>query len=110
MSIVRSSVNCIDWIARLKCWRLRTPEAPPPGTLDSEIPVWLENHGYLLVTGNRSTMPVRFAAHVEMGHHLPRISWLRRGISLGRIIDEFYLIWAASTAEEYQDALLFIPL
>jgi hypothetical protein len=86
------------------------PEAPAAGTLDPEILVWLESHGYLLVTANRSTMPGHFAAHLEMGHHIPGIVWLRPGIRLGRIIEELYLIWMASTAAEYQDALLFIPL
>jgi hypothetical protein len=46
---------------------------------------------------------------VEMGHRLPGIIWLRPGITLGHIIDELFLIWTASTAEEYQDALLFLP-
>ena len=86
------------------------PEAPPTGTVDPEILVWLESHGYLLITANRSTMPGHFAAHLEAGHHIPGIIWLRPGTSLGRIIEELYLIWEASTAEEYQDALLFIPL
>jgi hypothetical protein len=86
------------------------PEAPPTGTLDPEILVWLESHGYLLITAKRSTMPRHFTAHLERGHHIPGIIWLRPGISLGRIIEELYLIWTASTAEEYQDALLFIPL
>jgi Domain of unknown function (DUF5615) len=86
------------------------PEAPPTGTLDPEILVWLESHGYLLITANRSTMPGHFTAHLERGHHIPGIIWLRPGISLGRIIEELYLIWTASRAEEYQDALLFIPL
>ena len=86
------------------------PEAPPTGTLDPDILVWLETHGYLLVTANRSTMPVHFTAHLAMGRHIPGIIWLRPGVSLGRIIDELYLIWVASTADEYQDALLFIPL
>jgi hypothetical protein len=85
-------------------------EAPPVGTLDPEILVWLETHGYLLVTANRSMMPVYFTAHIEMGRHLPGIIWLRPGVSLGRIIDELYLIWVASTADEYQDALLFMRL
>ena len=30
------------------------PEAPPTGTLDPGILVWLESHGYLLVTANRT--------------------------------------------------------
>jgi hypothetical protein len=55
-------------------------------------------------------MPVHFTAHLEAGRHIPGIIWLRPGVSLGRIIEELYLIWEASTAEEYQDALLFIPL
>jgi hypothetical protein len=54
-------------------------------------------------------MPVHFTAHLEAGRHIPGINWLRPGVSLGRIIEELYLIWEASTAEEYQDALLFIP-
>jgi hypothetical protein len=40
----------------------------------------------------------------------PRYHLAPPGTSLGRIIEELYLIWEASTAEEYQDALLFIPL
>jgi len=86
------------------------PEAPPTGTLDPEILVWLESHDYLLVTANRSTMPGHFAAHLEMGHHIPGIVWPRPGTSLGRIVEELYLIWTASMAAEYQDALLSIPL
>lgn len=41
------------------------PEAPAVGTLDPEILVWLETQGYLLVTANRSTMPVHFTTHIE---------------------------------------------
>jgi hypothetical protein len=98
------------WDRQIEVLAIGDPEAPPAGTLDSEILVWLETHGYLLVTANRSTMPVHFTAHVEMGRHLPGIIWIRPGISLGRIIDELYLMWAASTADEYQNVLLFIPL
>jgi hypothetical protein len=72
--------------------------------------MWLEAHTYLLVTENRSTMPVHFADHLAMGRYVPGIIWIRPDTRLGRIIDELYLIWMASTAEEYQDALLFIPL
>jgi Domain of unknown function (DUF5615) len=86
------------------------PEASPAETLDPGILIWLESHGYLLITANRSSMPGHFAAHLEAGHHIPGVIWLRPGTRLGRIIEELYLIWEASTAEEYQDALLFIPL
>jgi hypothetical protein len=86
------------------------PEAPPAGTLDPESLVWLETHGYILVTENRSTMPGHFADHLSVGRYVPGIFWLRSGVRLGRLIEELYLIWVASTAEEYQDTTLFIPL
>ena len=60
--------------------------------------------------GESQYMPGHFTAHLEAGHHISGIIWPRPGTSLGRIIEELYLIWAASTAEEYQDGLLFIPL
>jgi hypothetical protein len=85
--------------SQIEVLALGEPEAPPTGTLDPEILMWLESHGYLLIT-----------AHLETGRHIPGIIWLRPDVSLGRIIEELYLIWEASTAEEYQDALLFIPL
>ena len=31
-------------------------------------------------------------------------------VFLGRIVEELYLIWYTSTADEYTDRVLFIPL
>jgi hypothetical protein len=84
--------------------------APPAGMLDPDILIWLEKHRYILVTENRSTIPGHLADHLAAGQHLPGISWIRPGVSIGRLIEELYLIWSASSAEEYQDCTLFIPL
>ena len=86
------------------------PEAPPAGTSDPDLLVWLERHGALLVTENRSTMPEHLAVHFAAGHHIPGILWIRPGVRLGRLIEELFLLWSCSTADEYQDAQLFIPL
>jgi hypothetical protein len=85
------------------------PDAPPKGILDPELLIWLEANHYSLITENRSTMPLHLVEHYEAGRHIPGILWIRPNASLGRIIEELYLIWAASTAEEYQDRTLFIP-
>jgi hypothetical protein len=86
------------------------PEAPPKGTSDADILIWLETNRYILVTENRSTIPVHLTAHYEAGRHVPGVFWIRPQTNLGRITEELYLIWLASTAEEYQDRTLFIPL
>ena len=86
------------------------PETPPTGTSDPELLIWIEENGYILVTENRSTMPVHLLNHFTAGRHIPGVFYIRRGVGIGRIIEELYLIWFASQAEEYQDRILFIPL
>jgi len=78
-------------------------EAPPSGTSDPDILCWIEENGYILVTENRSTMPIHLLSHFTVGRHILGVFYIRPGVSIGRIIEELYLIWFASQAEEYQD-------
>jgi predicted nuclease of predicted toxin-antitoxin system len=84
--------------------------APQAGTPDPDILDWLEANGYILVTENRRTMPLHLTEHWAAGRHIPGIFWIRPNVGIGRVIEELYLIWAASTGEEYQDRALYIPL
>jgi len=84
--------------------------APPVGTSDPDILNWVEQNNYILVTENRSTIPTHLSNHLSSGRHIPGLFWVRPGVSIGRIIEELYLIWVVSTAEEYKDRTLFIPL
>lgn len=86
------------------------PEAPPAGTPDPDILNWMEENRYILVTENRSTIPSHLSDHFAAGRHIPGILWIRPDVGIGRIIEELYLIWVASTADEYEDRPLFIPL
>ena len=86
------------------------PNAPPAGILDSDILLWMEVNGYILITENRSTIPVHLGDHYTAGHHFPGVFWIRPHTPLGRIVEELYLIWYTSTADEYTDHVLFIPL
>lgn len=85
-------------------------EVPSRGTPDPAILVWIEENQYILVTENRSTMPVHLAAHFAAGRHHPGILWIRPNTSIGQLVFELYMIWLASEAEEYYDKTDFLPL
>jgi hypothetical protein len=95
---------------RINVLAINDSDAPPAGTSDPDILLWIEKSGYILVTENRSTIPGHLSDHYAAGGHVPGIFWLRPHASLSSIIEELYLIWTASTADEYKDRALFIPL
>jgi hypothetical protein len=86
------------------------PLAPPQGTSDPDLLAWIEETGYILVTANRRTIPEHVRAHYAAGHHIPGVLLLRRGASVGQVIEHLYLLWVASDAEEYVDRLLYLPM
>ena len=85
-------------------------DAPPQGTLDPDILIWIEERDYILVTANRSSMPVHLGDYLAEDRHIPGILWIRPSSSIGDIVNALYLIWYASTADEFQDRTFFIPL
>lgn len=86
------------------------PQAPPKGMLDPDILLWIERTGYILVTANRRTIPEHMHTHYAAGRRTPGLLLLRRGASLGVIIEQLYLLWSASEAEEYVDKILYLPM
>ncbi|MDO9351609.1 MAG: DUF5615 family PIN-like protein [Deltaproteobacteria bacterium] len=86
------------------------PGAPPAGTSDPNILNWIEQNNYILVTENRSTIPTHLSNHLSSGRHIPGPFWVRPGVTIGRMIEELYLIWLVSSVEEFKDRTLFIPL
>jgi hypothetical protein len=95
---------------RIEVLAIGEPGAPTTGTSDPDLLVWLEKEDDILVTENRSTMPVHLADHYAAGGHIPGILWIRPRIGLGVVIEALHLIWLASEAGEYHDRTLFIPL
>jgi hypothetical protein len=70
----------------------------------------MEASGYILITENRSTIPGHLDDHYAVGRHMPGLFWIRPQTSLGRVVEELYLIWYSSVADEYIDRAIFIPL
>ncbi|MBW4497750.1 MAG: DUF5615 family PIN-like protein [Oscillatoria princeps RMCB-10] len=86
------------------------PDIPARGTLDPEILVWCEEYGFILVTNNRTSMPVHLAAHIGLGRQVPGIFILNPDLSIGRNIDELILIAKGSFEGDYQNQIIHLPL
>jgi hypothetical protein len=84
--------------------------APPIGSLDPDILLWLEQTGFTLVTRNRKSMPQHLQAHIVAGHHVQGIFTLRPQCSLRDAVEDLLLIWEVAEPEEYQDQIVYIPL
>jgi Domain of unknown function (DUF5615) len=87
-------------------WVIGEPGVPPRGTLDPEILLWCEEHDFVLVTNNRTSMPVHLADHMVQDRHIPGIFILNSKLSMGQNIDELIFIAEASFEDEYQDQIV----
>jgi hypothetical protein len=86
------------------------PNTPALGTLDWDILHYLAGAGRVLVTSNRKSMPLHIAEHLAAGGHHWGVFLVRRGTALGRIAEELYLVWSASSADEWINREQHIPL
>jgi hypothetical protein len=91
-------------------WRVGDPVAPPSGATDPEILQWCQENTFVLVTNNRKSMPQHLQDHLAKGQHVPGILELNPQMSIGDTIEELFLIWGASDADEYLDTLIYLPL
>ncbi len=94
----------------LVVWAVGDEGAPLKGTLDPEILIWCEEHGFILVTNNRTSMPPHLAEHLAQCRHVPGIFILNPSMSVGETIEELILIAQASRDDEYQDYITHLPL
>ena len=86
------------------------PETPPKGTLDPEILCWCEERQFVLVTNNRTSMPVHLSDHIALGRHIPGIFILNPNLTIGENLEELILAALASEDDEYQDRIVYLPL
>jgi predicted nuclease of predicted toxin-antitoxin system len=79
------------------------------GLQDPEVLRIAADSGRILVSQDRRTMPAHFA-RFSAGTRRPGVILLREAIGISTTIDELFLIWVASEAEEWTDRLVWIPL
>jgi Domain of unknown function (DUF5615) len=93
----------------LLVWMVGEPNTPNKGTLDPEILVWCEEYNFILVTNNRTSMPVHLADHLAKGCHVPGIFILNPKLSIGQNIDELIFLAEASFEDDFQDQIIHLP-
>ena len=94
----------------LVVWQVGMLGAPALGTLDPEILLWCEANQFILVTNNRKSMPVHLQDHLAEGWWAMGIFILNAEMSVGETVAELLLIATASSAEEYQNQIIFLPI
>lgn len=96
--------------ASMVVWKIGDPGIPPKGTKDPAILDWCEEHGFLLVTNNRKSLPGHLADHLTQGRHIPGILELNPNMSIHDTVNELVLIWGASEPEDYRDVIIYLPI
>ncbi len=95
---------------KMRVYAIGGDDAPPKGTPDPDILRWIEEHGCMLITNNRATMPVHLRAHLALGRHVPGIVQLPRRMDIGEVLEDLLLLWGASQPDEYRDQIVYLPL
>ena len=94
----------------LTVWVIGEPGTPSKGTLDPEILTWCEQHRFMLITNNRSSMPVHLLDHFNDGGHIPGILAVKPKASFGSILEDLILIAEIDDVSEFRDRIIYIPL
>jgi hypothetical protein len=97
--------------------RLREPsidfksahEAGLEGLSDSEVLERAAGEGRVLVSQDKSSMPVHFAARIESGLRSPGVLLALPSASVGEIIESLVCIWQASREGEWSDQMHYLP-
>ncbi len=89
-------------------WHVDDPSTPPDQTPDPAILDWCEEHGFVLVTNNRRTMPVHLKDHIAAGRRCYGIFILNKKMSLSQTVDALALYWLEEKPEAFLDQIIFL--
>lgn len=88
--------------------RVGDADCVPLGTDDSEILLWAEREGRILVTRDQSTMQSHLELHIGEGHRSPGVFMIRPHGRLSVVIEFLELADQLSDPHEWQDAITYI--
>jgi hypothetical protein len=83
--------------------------APPKGTSDPQLLLTAEAAGQALVTMDKRTMISHIAQHMAAGYHTGGVFLLKQGFAPAKYVDDLFLVWVASEAEDWRDRIEYLP-
>jgi len=79
------------------------------GTPDPALLAFATEQGRVLVSHDVSTMPAHFAAFLASGQHSPGLLLIRQTLPIAQAIEALYLVWEASSPNEWLDQIEYLP-
>jgi predicted nuclease of predicted toxin-antitoxin system len=80
------------------------------GRSDPEILEQAAREGRVVVSRDRATLSAEAARRIEGGKPMPGLILLRRGVGVGRILEDLELLLATARSGELENAILYLPL
>ncbi len=77
---------------------------------DPAILAWADDHGRIVLTHDRATMPDFAFERVVAGHPMPGAFILNDRFPVGRAIEERVLMVACSEHADWSDRVVYLPL
>jgi hypothetical protein len=84
------------------------PSAPPNGTADPHLLETAAILGRILISRDKKTMPAHFADFLASGRSRPGLVMIRGEPAIPQLIEWLEAIAAASSADVFVDAVLWI--
>jgi hypothetical protein len=89
--------------------RVGDPSAPPKRTPDPDLLLWCEREARVLISLDKSTLPVHLAKHLQAGHHSPGVFIPRVAAPTHKVLEALVLAAYAGDPALYVDCITFIP-
>ncbi len=89
--------------------RVGDPPDLPLMSADAEIVRWAADHGRILVTQDRNTMPIAFAGHLSKGKHSPGMFLVRPASPWQPLLEFLAFCSAAAEPADFRDRIEFVP-
>jgi len=106
-AVLRHNIRGLDPLDAIP---VGVPPDLPLGSFDQDIIAWAEREDRILVSFDRSSLPVSLADHLHAGYHSPGIFLVRPAASVPEVLDFLVLADQASEPWEWRDRCQFIPL
>jgi predicted nuclease of predicted toxin-antitoxin system len=79
------------------------------GLSDQEVLAIAAKEGRILISHDQRTMPLHFADFI-VTQISPGVLIVPKTLPISEVIDALILIWSASTADEWKNRIIFLPL